>query len=173
MEPSEPPPRLNEEADVPTCLEESVNSRHPRGEKEESHHVDAAKEELKDKINPDTSASKSELRESDMEVEAPRRPPQEAPSSSTSSSTERKDLDKNKETQQSKAEDANTAHMERKSESSSHRRKDSKDGARSSHEPPAPTPQEERAREENEESNPCPRHDRPPSTSVAATQTEA
>lgn len=107
-----------------------------------------------------------------MEVEAPRRPPQEAPSSSTSSSTERKDLDKNKETQQSKAEDANTAHMERKSESSSHRRKDSKDGARSSHEPPAPTPQEERAREENEESNPCPRHDRPPSTSVAATQTE-
>ncbi|OLQ04133.1 hypothetical protein AK812_SmicGene12848 [Symbiodinium microadriaticum] len=73
------------------------------------------------------------------------------------------------------ARNAETSQMEQKSESSGHRRKDSKAAGRSSSEPP--TPKKEKAwardRQEDAQNNPSPKRDRRPSASIAIQTEEA
>jgi len=159
-------------------FKEAVNILHPPpGEDNEKLRIDTTKEELKDKTNPSPSA---DPREPEVEAKAPPKLVEEAASSSPekkveAASTEKKDLDKNDEIQEPKARNAETSQMEQKSESSGHRRKDSKAAGRSSSEPP--TPKKEKAwardRQEDVQNNPSPKRDRRPSTSIAIQTEEA
>lgn len=159
-------------------FKEAVNILHPppppSGEDNEKLRIDTTKEELKDKTNPSPSA------EPDVESKAPPKLVEEAASSSPekkveTASTEKKDLDKNNEIQEPKARNAETSQMEQKSESSGHRRKDSKAAGRSSSEPP--TPKKEKAwardRQEDGQNNESPKRDRRPSASIAIQTEEA